>query len=86
VFGTGDLRDDGFAAFVERGSLAFCLLLGGGECVLDEWSVVVDAGELVQDGGLELLAGDALALAGFGAVLLAGGAGVVVVEAAFAAC
>jgi len=70
------------AAFVERGPLALCLLLGGDECVLDEWSVAVDAGELVQDGGLELLAGDALAVAGFGAVLLAGGAGLVVIEAA----
>ncbi|HEX3517564.1 MAG TPA: hypothetical protein VHT29_00860 [Solirubrobacteraceae bacterium] len=86
VFGAGDLGGDCLAAFVERGSLALGLLLGGGECVLDEWAVAVDAGELVQDGGLELLSGDALALAGFGAVLLACGAGVVVVEAAFAAC
>jgi hypothetical protein len=86
VFGAGDLGGDCLAAFVERGALAFCLLLGGGEGVLDERPVAVDAGELVQDGGLKLLAGDALALAGFGAVLLAGGAGVVVVEAAFAAC
>ena len=76
MFGAGDLGGDRFAAFVERGSLALGLLLGGSECVLDERSVAVDAGELMQDGGLELLAGDALALAGFGAVLLAGGAGV----------
>jgi hypothetical protein len=86
VFGAGDLGGDRFAAFVERWALALGLLLGGSEGVLDERSVAVDAGELMQDGGLELLAGDALVLAGFGAVLLAGGAGVVVVEAAFAAC
>ncbi|MGC2373778.1 MAG: hypothetical protein WA484_07885 [Solirubrobacteraceae bacterium] len=86
VFGAGDLGGDGLAAFLERRAVALCLLLGGSECVLDEWSASVDAGELVKDGGLELLAGDALALAGFGAVLLAGRAGVVVVEAAFAAC
>lgn len=48
-----------------------------------EWAVAVDAGELAQDGGLDLLARYALAGAGLGAVLLAGGAGVVVVSAAF---
>ena len=73
-------------SFIERRLRAFCLFSGGSECVLDERPVAVDTGELVKDGGLELLAGDALALAGFGAVLLACGAGVVVVEAAFAAC
>ncbi len=70
---------------IERWSLALRLLLGGAEGVVDERAVAVDAGELAQDGGLELLAWDALTLAGFGAVLLAGGAGVVVVGAAFAA-
>ena len=52
MFGAGDLGDDGLAAFVERGPLTFCFLLGGGEGVLGERPVAVDAGELVQDGGL----------------------------------
>jgi len=86
AFNAGDLDGDRAALLIERWSLALRLLLGGAEGVVDERAVAVDAGELAQDGGLELLAGDALALAGFGAVLLAGGAGVVVVGAAFAAC
>jgi hypothetical protein len=60
------------SAVIERRSLAQCLLLRVGEGVVDERAVAVDAGELAQDGGLELLARDALTLAGFGAVLLAG--------------
>jgi hypothetical protein len=64
AFGAGDLGGDRLATFIERGSPALCLLLGGAEGVVDEWAVAVDAGELMQDGGLELLAGDALALAG----------------------
>jgi hypothetical protein len=61
------------------------LLTRGGEGVADERAVAVDARELSQDGLLQLLARDTLAATGFGAVLLAGGACVVVVEAAFAA-
>jgi hypothetical protein len=66
------------AAFVERGSLLLRLLVGGGKGVVNERAVAVDARELTQDCGLKLLARDALTLAGFGTVLLAGGAGVVV--------
>ena len=81
AFDTGDLGGDRPTLLIERWSLALRLLLGGTEGVVDERAVAVDAGELAQDGGLELLARDALALAGFGSVLLAGGAGVVVVGA-----
>jgi hypothetical protein len=83
AFDAGNLRGDRVAAFIECGSLALRLLLSGGEGVVDEGAVAVDAGELTQDGCLDLLAWDALTLAGFGSVLLAGGAGVVVVGAAF---
>lgn len=86
AFDTGDLGVDCLAALVERRSLVLSLRVGGGEGVVYEWAVAVDAGELAQDGFLDLLARYALAVAGFGAVLLAGGAGLVVVGAAFAAC
>jgi hypothetical protein len=65
AFDAGNLRGDCVAAFIERGSLALRLLLSGGECVVYERAVAVDAGELVKDGGLQLLARGALALAGF---------------------
>ncbi len=86
VFDADDLGVDCLAALVERGALTQRFLVSGGERVVDERAVAVDAGELAQDGGLELLARDALTAADFGAVLLAGRAGVVVVGAAFAAC
>jgi hypothetical protein len=67
------------AAFIERGRLLLRLPVGGGEGVVDQRAVAVDVGELTQDGGLELFARDALAVAGFGSVLLPGGASVVAV-------
>jgi hypothetical protein len=78
-----DLCGDCVASLIERRLLPLRLLTGGGECVMYELTVAVDAGELVQDGGLDLLARYTLTLAGFGAVLLAGGAGVVVVRSRF---
>lgn len=79
-----DLGGDCVASLIERGLFALRLHAGGGDGVVDEWAVAVDAGELVKDGSLQLLARDALAATGLGAVLLAGGAGVVVIGAAFA--
>ena len=64
AFGTGDLGGDRVALLIERWLLALRLLLGGAEGVVDERAVAVDAGELVQDSGLELLAGDAARLGG----------------------
>jgi hypothetical protein len=52
----------------------------------DERAVAVESGELVDDGCFEFVAGDAFAVAGFGAELLAARARVVVVLAAVAAC
>jgi hypothetical protein len=66
AFDAGNLRGDRVAAFIERGSLALRLPLSGSEGVVDEQAVAVDVGELVKDGGLQLLARDALAAAGFG--------------------
>lgn len=75
AFDACDLGVDRAAAFIEHGALFLHLLLGSAEGVVDERAVAVYAGELAQDGGLELLARDALTLAGFGAVLLAIGSG-----------
>jgi hypothetical protein len=57
AFDADYLRGDRVAAFIERGSLALCLLLSGGEGVVDERAVAVDAGELAKDGGLERCVG-----------------------------
>jgi hypothetical protein len=56
AFDTGDLGVGGAAALSECGPLAQRFLVSGSECVVDERAIAVDAGELAQDGGLELLA------------------------------
>jgi hypothetical protein len=52
AFCAGDLGGDRVAALIKRGSLLLCLLVGGGEGIVDECAVAVDVGELAQDGGL----------------------------------
>jgi hypothetical protein len=52
-----------------------------GECSLDQVTIAVEVGELGEDGGFEAVFGEPVAVAFGGAVLVAGGAGVVGVAA-----
>jgi hypothetical protein len=84
AFGAARLVGEGAALFRE----CRLRLLGlGGRCierVADEGAVAVEGGELVDDGGFEFVAGDAVAVAAFATELLSARAGVVVVEATVA--
>ncbi|HZT54564.1 MAG TPA: hypothetical protein VE995_09290 [Gaiellaceae bacterium] len=84
LLGAGDLGADRGESLLELGSalLGFhgCL----GERVGDELFVAVDGRELPEDGLVDLVPGKPFAGAGFRSVLLAAGAGVVVVAAAVA--
>ncbi|HEX5246384.1 MAG TPA: hypothetical protein VFW41_04565 [Gaiellaceae bacterium] len=65
----------------EFGPLAFGHGCEVGECFLDDVAVAVQLGELGEDGGFEPVLGEPVAGAFGGAVLVAGGAGVVGVAA-----
>jgi hypothetical protein len=84
VLGACDLGLDRGEPLLELGPSL--LRFGGrlGKRIDDELLVVVDGGELVEDGFVDFVAGEAFAGAGFRSVLLAGGAGVVVVAASVA--
>jgi hypothetical protein len=47
---TGDLGGDRAAPLIARGPRPSCLLIGCGECILDERPVAVDGRELMENG------------------------------------
>ena len=86
LFGAGDLGADRGEPLFERRPLPFCFRFCFGDRLMDEGAVAIDAGELAKHRFFEFLLREAVAAAGLRAVLLAAGAGVVVVGAAVAAC
>jgi hypothetical protein len=85
AFGAVGLVGKGAALFYERRLGLLCFRRGRMQRFADEGAVAVERGELVDNGGLELVAGDAFAVAAFPPEFLSAGAGVVVVEAPVAA-
>ncbi|HET7572667.1 MAG TPA: hypothetical protein VFJ77_08360 [Gaiellaceae bacterium] len=58
-----DLLGDGPLLFLDRGPVCGLLAVGPLEGLRDEVAVAVEAGELVEDGVLELVAAEAFAVA-----------------------
>ncbi|HVN62425.1 MAG TPA: hypothetical protein VMT59_14290 [Gaiellaceae bacterium] len=86
AFAAADLLDHAAEVLLERGPVCLLLVVGALECVCDQVAVLVEAGELVEDGGFEFVAVEAFAVAAFAAELLPARAGVVVVDAAVSFC
>ena len=76
-----DLRARRSELLFEFGPLALGRIREVGECLFDQMAVAVELGELGEDGGFEPVFGEPVAVAFGGAVLVAGGAGVVGVAA-----
>ncbi|HUZ15265.1 MAG TPA: hypothetical protein VMU72_03690 [Gaiellaceae bacterium] len=77
----GDLRPRRCELLLQGGPLAFGRVGEVGECLFDDVAVAVQLRELGEDGGFEPVFGEPVAVAFGGAVLVAGGAGVVGVAA-----
>ncbi|HVC86320.1 MAG TPA: hypothetical protein VNC40_02720 [Gaiellaceae bacterium] len=71
---------------LQFGALTVCRRCEVGECLLDQVAVAIQLGELGEDCSFEPVFGEPVAVAFGGAVLVAGGAGVVGVAAVSSVC